>query len=169
MTIKTNGETLVVVGPVPPVVSVSSLMVGKLDFDLNLDMALTLNSPVVHVSSLDNTSESDDVVTEFVKMVRQAWVNHHEEQQQQQRLLHEQPPPELTTISGGDNNPDRELYTSLLEKLLGDRPQLLRILIARKYNMEDSVSLLLEQLRFRARWKPQSIQPEDIPNALQCK
>lgn len=57
----------------------------------------------------------------------------------------------------------------LFEKMLADRALLNRILVARKNKMEDCVDLFFEQLRFRIRWKPESIQPEDIPNALPCK
>ena len=53
--------------------------------------------------------------------------------------------------------------------MIADRAQLLRILVARKYDMDACVELFFEQFRFRARWKPQSIRSEDIPNALPCK
>jgi hypothetical protein len=53
--------------------------------------------------------------------------------------------------------------------MIADRAQLLRILVARKYDMDACVDLFFEQFRFRARWKPQSIRSEDIPNALPCK
>jgi hypothetical protein len=73
--------------------------------------------------------------------------------------------PESSTVG----NASREDSAGLLEKMLADQPQLVRILIARKYRMEACVSLFFEQLRFRARWRPEGLQPEDIPNALPCK
>ena len=57
----------------------------------------------------------------------------------------------------------------LFHQMIADRAHLLRILVARKYYMDACVDLFFEQFRFRAKWKPQSIRSEDIPNALPCK
>eukprot|EP00980_Cylindrotheca_fusiformis_P012830 scaffold3168_cov54-Cylindrotheca_fusiformis.AAC.1 len=54
-------------------------------------------------------------------------------------------------------------------ELIQDREQLERILIARKHQLEAATDLLLEQVRFRARWKPAEIKSSDIPNALPCE
>lgn len=67
------------------------------------------------------------------------------------------------------NNVDKNDFLQAKETLFADTPQLERILIARKDNMEDAVALFFEQVRFRARWKPRDIGPKDIPNALPCK
>jgi len=50
------------------------------------------------------------------------------------------------------------------KEMLADEKQLDRILVARKYNAEPSVDLLLEQVRFRT--KTPVVLPTDIPNAL---
>ncbi|CAJ1959891.1 unnamed protein product [Cylindrotheca closterium] len=54
----------------------------------------------------------------------------------------------------------------VVQQMMADPKHLQRILIARKYDLQDSASLFFEQVRFRARWKPQEIKPKDIPNAL---
>jgi hypothetical protein len=64
---------------------------------------------------------------------------------------------------------DMDQYDMLLERMLADEDQLLRILIARQRKIAPSTDLFLEQLRFRLRWRPQDIGPNDIPNALPCK
>ncbi len=122
-----------------PLSSASSLMVGNLKMESSLD-------PVVTVDNQDD----GDVVAELVLAVRKAWLTDEAD-------------------STTDEDTDRELCDNLLEKLVGDRSQLVRILMARKYDIDACVSLVLEQVRFRARWKPHGIQLEDIPNAVPCK
>jgi len=70
--------------------------------------------------------------------------------------------------SDSGSNQQEEMKT-LFDEMIVDREQLLRILVARKYEMEACIDLFFEQLRFRARWKPQCIQSIDIPNAIPCK
>lgn len=97
-------------------------------------------------------SKDDPAVEDLVKAIKQAWQEDDKDA-----------PTSLC------RNVSREECAQELEKLLQDRAQLVRILVARKHHMDACVSLFFEQVRFRVKWKPQSIQPEEIPNALPCK
>jgi hypothetical protein len=76
---------------------------------------------------------------------------------------------EVRDLAVTERGPTDEDCDGMFEKMITDRAQLLRILVARKYEMENSINLFFDQLRFRARWKPQSITIANIPNALPCK
>jgi len=52
------------------------------------------------------------------------------------------------------------------ESMVKDKDQLHRILVARNFHIKKSRDLFLEQVRFRARWTPESIDPASIPVAL---
>lgn len=133
-----------------PMTSAVSLMVGEVPTITPQSENDILQEKISSPASLVEEDQPDEEAVEELKsIVRKAWDDE----------------PESTTIG----NNCREDCAALLEKMLADRPQLIRILIARKYQMEACMSLFFEQLRFRARWKPESIQPEDIPNALPCK
>lgn len=60
----------------------------------------------------------------------------------------------------------KRLYQLTLES---DHDALRRILIARNNDMELSTSMFFEQIRWRARWRPNDISLDQIPNALPCK
>lgn len=99
----------------------------------------------------DDLKESDeDAIKEFKASVEKVWE-------------------EESDAAVSQNGLSREDCKLLFDQMIMDRPQLSRILVARKYEMEACVDLFFEQLRFRARWKPQTIQVEDVPNALPCK
>jgi hypothetical protein len=66
-------------------------------------------------------------------------------------------------------NEDNHDVESYFQRLFADGDQLERILIARKYELKPSVELFWEQVRFRARWKPDLIRAEDISTALSCE
>lgn len=55
------------------------------------------------------------------------------------------------------------------KSMMKNTAQLKRILVARKHRQQACVDLFLEQVRFRARWKPMELEPHDIPNALPCE
>eukprot|EP00934_Nitzschia_sp_Nitz4_P008048 Nitzschia sp. Nitz4//scaffold3_size479765//377012//378226//NITZ4_000159-RA/size479765-augustus-gene-1.621-mRNA-1//-1//CDS//3329550935//8038//frame0 len=74
--------------------------------------------------------------------------------------------PESLQGSKKNSTSSEEEFVSQMQELLSDTPQMERILIARKYQLEDSVALFFEQVRFRVRWQPKAITPKDIPNAL---
>ena len=149
--------------------SISSLMVGVMTKDDTSPPKLTVKhcqSSTLSSSSSTSSSASEEVdskddnrIEEFRRMIRRAWL--------------EKSPivagAVTTTSSGGTKEDEEPSANQLLEKMLNDEAQLDRILIARKYEMDACLSLFFEQFRFRAKWKPQSIQPEDIPNALPCK
>lgn len=59
-----------------------------------------------------------------------------------------------------------KLYESILES---GHDVLRRILIARNNDIELSTSMFFEQIRWRARWRPNDISLDQIPNALPCK
>mmetsp|Transcript_37496 Transcript_37496/g.90912 ORF Transcript_37496/g.90912 Transcript_37496/m.90912 type:complete len:380 (-) Transcript_37496:185-1324(-) len=115
-----------------------------------------------HVSSLsvditareeeDEQEEKIDVVS-FAQHLKQQW------QIDPQSMIQ-------TTTSSGRTPLNLEDCKLVVRQMTADPKHLQRILIARKYNLQDSTSLFFEQVRFRARWKPQEIQPNDIPNAL---
>jgi hypothetical protein len=102
------------------------------------------------ISSPSTSSTQEDVAVEetLVKSIHQRWRK------------------DSASIIG---NNDKRQCQLVLETLLADKEQLERILIARKYKLDQSTDLFFEQVRFRARWKPQSIRPQDIPNALPCE
>ena len=141
-----------------PAASISSLMVGVMTKDdttllVKNCQSSTLSSSSSVVSSGEMDSQDDNkVIIEFQQLIRKAWL---------------EKPKEAAVVAAQEDN--EQNANRLLEKMIGDEAQLGRILVARKYEMDASVSLFLEQLRFRAKWKPSSIQPEDIPNALPCK
>lgn len=58
---------------------------------------------------------------------------------------------------------------NMCNAMMKDDAQLDRILVARSHDEETSKKLFVDQVRFRARWKPQDLQPSDVPNALPCK
>lgn len=100
------------------------------------------------IASEGENSRDETAVDDLIKAVKQAWDEDH------------------LAVCRNVNHMDCE---EEMEKLLADKPQLARILVARKYQIDESVSLFFEQIRFRAKWKPLHVQPEDIPNALPCK
>jgi hypothetical protein len=55
---------------------------------------------------------------------------------------------------------------SISDSILKDEKQLERLLIARKYNGDKTLDMFFEQVRFRAKYQPSSIDPTTIPNAL---
>lgn len=57
----------------------------------------------------------------------------------------------------------------VFEELINDKHHLLRLLIARKHNLDDCYKLFVEQLNFRAKWKPKETTPDDIPHAIKSK
>ena len=60
----------------------------------------------------------------------------------------------------------KRLYEFTLES---DHDALRRIQIARNGDIELSTDLFFEQIRWRARWRPNDITLDQIPNALTCK
>ena len=170
---------MTLVPTIVPAASISSLMVGVMTKDdttpprleVRHCQSLTVSSSSSTTSSAASASASaaasrevdsqdDNWIEEFRRVIRKAWL--------------EKAPivagAVAVTSTGETKEEDEEPCANpLLEKLLRDEAQLDRILVARKYEMDACVSLFFEQFRFRAKWKPQSIQPEDIPNALPCK
>lgn len=71
---------------------------------------------------------------------------------------------EWTTKQGDDDITNEAKM--ICEQTLKDEKQLERLLIARKYHGEKTADMFLEQVRFRAKYKPSSIDPATIPNAL---
>jgi hypothetical protein len=53
--------------------------------------------------------------------------------------------------------------------LLQDEAHLDRILVARKHDETQSVDLFIEQVCFRAKYRPLEIDPESVSTALPCK
>lgn len=139
-------------------------MVGMMTKDD--DTRLTVKhcqSSTISSSSSSVSGEDDHGIAELQRMIRKAWSENPQVAGAGAAIT--------SSTSGIPHSEEKEPPSAnqLLEKMLGDEAQLERILIARKYEMEACVSLFFEQFRFRAKWKPQSIQPEDIPNALPCK
>lgn len=56
-----------------------------------------------------------------------------------------------------------------LKKLLVDDANMLRILIARKRDIAVSTKLFFEQVKWRAKWQPETIDTGSIPTALKCE
>jgi hypothetical protein len=67
-------------------------------------------------------------------------------------------------IANADIWKDLPTASRACRELLADEKQLERILIARKFQLDPSVDLLLEQVRFRA--KIPTVLPSELPNAL---
>jgi hypothetical protein len=65
-----------------------------------------------------------------------------------------------------EGNDDQDV---MINAILGDSDHLMRILVARKRDMEDCVKLFLEQVRWTKRWNPTQIHPDSMPTALPCK
>lgn len=59
-----------------------------------------------------------------------------------------------------------ELAQQTTKELLNDDFHLLRVLIARKYDMKLSTDLFIEQVKWRTKWQPKDIDPSTIPCAL---
>lgn len=64
---------------------------------------------------------------------------------------------------GNRNADEAEL---VYEHMVKDVDQLNRILVARKHDLKASTDLFLEQVKFRAKWRPLEITPASIPDAL---
>lgn len=101
----------------------------------------------------DHNEKEENSIQEFKQAIESRW-----EKQQD------------TLLRGAENSvPSKDDFLEVFYNLKADKPQLQRILIARNYEMEACADLFFEQLRFRARWKPQTILPEDISKVLACK
>lgn len=112
-----------------------------------------------HLSSLsaDTTAREED---EEEKIDTRSFAKHLE------KLWQNEPHNLIQTSSRPLNFDDCQF---VYRQMIVDSKQLQRILIARKYDLQESTSLFFEQVRFRARWKPELIQPKDVPNALPCR
>ena len=64
---------------------------------------------------------------------------------------------------------DAQEALNVCKVLLQDEAHLERILVARKHDETQCLELFLEQVRFRARYRPLDIDPLSISNALPCK
>lgn len=111
------------------------------------DVPVEGEQPGVVCSPCSSTGEATSVET-LVKSINELWLQ------------------DPSLVIG---NNDAAQCREVMETLLADKEQLHRILVARKYTINLSTNLFFEQLRFRTRWEPENIGPQDIPNALPCK
>jgi hypothetical protein len=107
-----------------------------------------------HVSSIGDTNTDGTVKSEVSPCRKRLSV---EDQTDVDRLV------SAIRLEG---NADQD---AMINALLGDSDHLMRILVARKRDMEACVKLFLEQVRWRKRWNPTQIHPDSIPTALPCK
>mmetsp|Transcript_10992 Transcript_10992/g.16600 ORF Transcript_10992/g.16600 Transcript_10992/m.16600 type:complete len:274 (-) Transcript_10992:176-997(-) len=70
----------------------------------------------------------------------------------------------LSTLPG---NFDIQVAKEQVNTISADDQWLLRLLVARKFDMKKTVSLFQEQVYWRTKWQPWNIKPSDISTAMQ--